>query len=145
MQTQAHNLIVVQPVVLKLKHADTKTLPQSNAFLLRISCKNSKIILQQLKLRNKVIFTTYLMFNSGTTNTTYVLQQFRNLTISHIFVLFWFYLDSKNHGCGSYLGHTLHLDNYNTYGFCPSEPQILLLRNQTYTYLMQGCQTIFIG
>jgi hypothetical protein len=45
MQTQTHNLTVVQPVVLKLKHADTQTLPQSNAFLLHISYKNSIISL----------------------------------------------------------------------------------------------------
>jgi hypothetical protein len=36
MQTETHNLIVVQPVVLELKHADMQMLPQSNAFLLYI-------------------------------------------------------------------------------------------------------------
>jgi len=45
MQTQTHNLTVVQPVVLELKHAERQTLPQGNAFLSCISHKNSKIIL----------------------------------------------------------------------------------------------------
>jgi hypothetical protein len=77
------------------------------------------------------------MFNHVTKNTTYILQQHSNVTINHLqqhsnvtinhtFALFWFYLDTKSHGCVSYLGHTLHLDNYSMYGFCPSEPQVLL-------------------
>jgi hypothetical protein len=42
MQTQTHNLIVVQAVVLELKHAERQMLPQSNVFLLYISHKTLK-------------------------------------------------------------------------------------------------------
>lgn len=64
---------VIQSVVLELRHAEIQMLCQSNAFVLCISHKNPKRLLIVNEVKKQGHITVYLMFNSGTKNTTHIL------------------------------------------------------------------------